>query len=80
MKSFADWTTDIAAANKAVPASEKGPVTWELLEYAGDVTLDALGRPMAPCICCGKDSEVHCEPHEFDLSYHYCGSTPRCCP
>jgi len=33
-----------------------------------------------PCVMCGEDTEVECEPHEFNGDMHYCGRTPHCCP
>lgn len=80
MKSFADWTTDLAAANNATKRADALPMTWEEWEEEGTVRVDVLGRPMAYCRVCGEDTEVYCEPEHFDPDYHYCGGSPRCCP
>lgn len=79
MKSFADWTSDLAAANNAAEGRVVQPTSWADWEAEG-VIVDALGRPMFPCNVCGEDTEVYCEPDEFDPDYHYCGGSPRCCP
>lgn len=80
MKSIEDWTRELAEANNKTSAQATLETTWELLEYAGQVEIDVLGRARAPCVVCGESTEIYCEPHEFDASYHYCGGSPRCCP
>lgn len=33
-----------------------------------------------PCSSCNEDSEIFCEPEEFDPEFHYCGKTQWCLP
>lgn len=70
MKSFADWTTDLAATNQRGMVDELP----EGLYYMGK------GEYKANCVICGELKEVYCDPKEFDATYFYCGGSPRCCP
>lgn len=77
MKSFADWTTDLAQRHK-----EAGPAnpTWEYWEAKDLVWNDPDDCPKARCQVCCEWTPVYCDPTEFDPTYHYCGGSPRCCP
>jgi hypothetical protein len=82
MKSIEDWTRELAEANNAPKHKPGVSVTWEMLEYAGEVSVDVLGRVTARCQGCGDWTEVDCDPHQFDAAYHYCnkGGPSPCCP
>lgn len=82
MKSFADWTSDLAAANNAPKIADKGVLgmTWDDWILNGAVDIGEADSMEALCQGCGEWTEIHCEAHEFDPAYHYCGGSPRCCP
>ena len=33
-----------------------------------------------PCVVCKEDSDICCNPEEFDPDMHYCGKDRWCCP
>lgn len=75
MRSFADWTTDLAKQNREYLA--EGAELPEGMYYMGK------GEYKATCVVCGNMTEVYLDPSEFDKfdpTYHYCGGSPRCCP
>lgn len=82
MKSFADWTSDLAAANNAPKAADKGVLgmTWDDWIASGCVSDEGDGTYLACCQGCASWTEVECEAHEFDPAYHYCNGSPRCTP
>ena len=81
MKSFADWTTDIAVANnQPKTATYAGAMTWDDWILNGSVDIGDDDRMEAVCQGCGEWTEVYCEAHQFDPAYHYCNGSPRCCP
>lgn len=82
MKSFADWTTDIAKANNAPKAETyAGAMTWdEWLDSGCVLEDDDTNEYLACCQGCGEWTVVECEAHEFDPAYHYCNGSPRCTP
>ncbi len=76
MKSFEEWTADIAADSDDTLLPE-----WhiELIDYNQDI-MDEPHNWVFPCCICERDSEICCEPEEFDPDMHYCGGSPSCCP
>jgi len=78
MKSFADWTTDIAKANNPTK-TYAGAMDWDEWLDSGCVEADG-DEYLACCQGCGEWTVVECEAHQFDPAYHYCGASPRCCP
>lgn len=76
MKSFADWTTDIAAANKKPKPSVDPDYLPDGLTYMG------RGEYKATCCICGEFKEVvGWEPGvPFDVDTFHCGGSQRCCP
>lgn len=38
------------------------------------------GHWEAPCRVCEVDSEIFCEPEDFNADEHYCNRSPQCCP
>jgi len=65
MKSFDNWLTDLTEhINSSEPEDEDEEEI--LTSY--------------PCVICEEDTEIYCDPEEFDPGMHYCGRTQWCCP
>lgn len=49
-------------------------------ELHGYENPSAEGGYAYPCRVCQEESDIYCEPEEFDPDMHYCGRSPSCCP
>lgn len=85
MKSFADWTTDLAQRGQPKCDGDHGgppcadQECWAMLPE-GVVEGTEAGEYLARCVVCGEYTPLYCDFKEFDAAYHYCGGSPRCCP
>jgi hypothetical protein len=72
MKSFSEWTRDLAAEISAPAADELPEGIVEVQD----------GKYEAKCCCCEEWREIFCDISEIpDTGYvHYCGGSPWCCP
>jgi hypothetical protein len=71
MKSFEQWTRDIASGPSQVPQPDTPDIPNILIGWEDP---DAEGGYSYPCTVCGNAAPIRCDPHQFKEYQHYCGS------